>query len=362
MVRVLLLTDSHLDFQTRRAVASLGRDLGGEFQVTVQNLIRGPMATVRNFQLARRLRAEKFDLVHAHGTSALTLAAIIHTGPIVFSFRDFPTARRIKWVRAVMGYRAVHVVCQTATMQRFCVERGVPIDNCHLIRPGVEFGRIHRRRDPKLRLALGFSETDIVFLTPGEATRGAKLTDAVWAVSILNVLDPKHRLLVWGPGDRTRRAVKFTDQLGEFAMLAVAEKRLGRKIEFEELLAAADMVVITAEGSVSTLPIAICMAAGLPIVSTVTSEVAELLEDRHTALFVAERSPRAIAQRLQDLLADKGLQWRLADMAKTEAYEYFANTRFMNQYRGLYQQVATGGAVAVPQTAPGAGLRFHGLA
>lgn len=362
MVRILLLTDSQLDFQSRRGVASLARDLGGEFEVTVHNLRRGPMASVRNFQLARRLRIQKFDVVHAWGTSALTLAAVIHSGPIVFSFREPPTNRRVKWVRAVMGYRTVQVVCPTSTMRRFCVERGVPIEHCHLIRPGVEFGRINRRRDPRLRMALGLAESDIVFLSPGEATPQSKLIDAMWAVSILNVMEPKHRLLMWGPGKSARRLTEFAASQRQVDKLVLAEKVLGRPVEFEELLAAADAVLITADGPVSTLPIAISMAAALPIVSTVTSEIAELLEDRHTALFVAQRSPKAIAQRIQDLLADKGLQWKLADMAKTEAYEFFAHTRFLSQFRGLYQQVVAGGKVDVPEIAPGAGLRFHGLA
>jgi glycosyltransferase involved in cell wall biosynthesis len=211
-------------------------------------------------------------------------------------------------------------------------------------------------------MALGLAESDIVMLVPGESTLHAKLLEAMWAVSILNVMEPKHRLLVWGQGRFTRRLVEFAASQKQSDKLIVAEKRLGRQVEFEELLAAADAVMITADGPVSTLPIAICMAAALPIVSTVTSEIAELLEDRHTALLVAKRSPKTIAQRLQDLLADKGQQWKLADMAKTEAYEFFSHTRFLNQSRGLYQQVAAGGKVDVPEIAPGAGMRFHGLA
>ena len=52
--------------------------------------------------------------------------------------------------------------------------------------------------------------------------------------------------------------------------LRVAEQRLGRRVEFEELLPAADMVLVTRAGPVATLPIAICMAGALPIVATVT--------------------------------------------------------------------------------------------
>src|SRR5207248_2274587 len=90
-------------------------------------------------------------------------------------------------------------------------------------------------------------------------------------------------------------------------------------LEFEALLPAADTVLVTARGPVATLPIAICMAAALPIVSTVTYTVAELLEDRHTSLMVPQPTPRLLAQRVLDLRADPSLQWSIADMARTEA-------------------------------------------
>jgi hypothetical protein len=47
-------------------------------------------------------------------------------------------------------------------------------------------------------------------------------------------------------------------------------------------------------------------------------------------------------------------------MARTEAYEYFAMTRFLNQHRTAYRQFAAGEKVEILEQAPGAGLRFHG--
>ena len=107
-------------------------------------------------------------------------------------------------------------------------------------------------------------------------------------------------------------------------------------------------------------PIAVCMAAGLPIVAAVTYTVAELLEDRHSAVMVPRHEPRLMARRLLDLRGDSGLQWRIADVARTEAYEYFSLTRFLEQWRGVYRQVAEGAAVDVVEPPPGAGRRFHG--
>jgi glycosyltransferase involved in cell wall biosynthesis len=261
-----------------------------------------------------------------------------------------------------MAVREVHVVTPSDTMRRAFVTRGVPVQRCHLIRPGVEFSKINRRRDPAFRMKLGIGADDYVLLASGESTREANHGLAVWAASILHVLDPRYRLLVWGRGPLIGQLERFARSTRQFNILAVAERALRRAVAFEELLPAADAVLVTATRPAPTLPVAIAMAAGLPIVAVVSETMAELLEDRHTALMIGRPKPRVLAQRVLDLRADPGLQWSISDMARTEAYEYFSLTRFLNQHRAMYRQITSGQPVEIPQPAPGAGLRFHGRA
>jgi glycosyltransferase involved in cell wall biosynthesis len=104
---------------------------------------------------------------------------------------------------------------------------------------------------------------------------------------------------------------------------------------------------VPARGAVAILPIAICMAAGLPIVANVTYTVSELLEDRHTALMCGKRSPKALAQKVLEMRADSRLQWAMTDQAKTEAYEYFSVSRFLEEHRTLYGSMTRTPAAAV---------------
>ena len=362
MIRILHLMGRAPDFQAGRSAASLARELGADYEVETRKIGRGEAYRgVPGAILGLRGRgAEGFDVVHAWDETALTVAALAGARRVVFSPSASLGRGGIGWLRAVMNYRDVQVVAATATQRRTLVERGVPLDRCHLIRPGVEFSRVRRRRDPALRAALGLSNEDLVLLAPGESTEAADHALAVHVASILRVLDPWYRLLIWGRGPKARRAAALADRVGQHDLVRVAEARLKRRLDFEELLPAADLVLVTARGPVATLPIAACMAAALPIVSTVTYTVAELLEDRHTAVMVPKPAPRLVAKRVLDLRADTQLQWSISDMARTEAYEYFSHTRFVNQWRGVYRQVAAGEPVQVVEPAPGAGLRFHG--
>ncbi|HWE96798.1 MAG TPA: glycosyltransferase [Tepidisphaeraceae bacterium] len=362
MIRVLHLLGREAEFQTARGSAALARGVGDGFSFHSHTLgaggdDRNPLSA---FITLRRGADEKFDLVHAWDAASLAASALAGVAPIVYTPCRFPTRRSVGWLRAVMGYRDVQVICSSATQHRAYVERGIPVERCHLIRPGVDFSLVKRRRDASLRAAMGFGEDDVVILAAGESTRAAGHRLAVWTTAILHVLDGRYRILLWGRGDQAGSVARLAEKQGQEGLISVAERRLGRRLEFEELLPAADLVLVTANGPVPTLPIAICMAAGLPIVSTVTYTVAELLEDRHTAVMVPRPAPRVLAQRVLELRQDPSLQWTIVDMARTEAYEFFALTRFVEQYRTVYRQIAAGEKVEVVESSPGVGTRFHG--
>src|SRR5262245_58701582 len=358
MVRVLQLVDRKAGFQNRIAAQQLARGLGAEFSISTRIVEPSIPGVIHAWRSVGKL---DYDLIHAFDPCAL-VAACMTGGRIAYTPPEASAPRAARWLRAVTSYRDIQIVCPTDTMRRFFVERGVPIERCHLIRPGVEFARIRGRRNDILRASLGFSRSDHVMLAAGESTRATNHRLTVWAGSILHVLDPMHRLLLWGEGPMSDSVVLFANQLNRPNYLVVATKQLGSDVTFEELLPAVDTVLVTPETPSATLPIAICMAAGLPIVATVTPTVAELLEDRHTALLTTHPQPRLVAQRVLDLLADAKMRWSLSDMARTEGFEYFSLTRFLEQHRSLYRQFASGERVEILQQQPGAGLRFHGRA
>ncbi len=359
MARVLHLLDRKPDYQTQTAVSQLARP-GGTITCDSRTIGRGgDFATPLIGAMRLRRQASSFDLVHAWGATALTIAAMSGGRPILYSPTHFPKDRDVFWLRATMEATDVQVVFPTDTMRRAFVQRGVPIARCHLVRPGIEFSQINRRRNEQLRSRLGFGKADRVLLAAGESVRGANHHASILAAAVLHVFDPKHKLLLWGQGDMADLERRYAAQMLPERFVSIATDQLG-DVSFEQLLPASDIVLVTADAPVPTLPIAVCMAAALPIVAVVSPTVAELLEDRHSALMVGRCTSRPIAQRVLDLEQDPQLQWTICDVARTEAYEYFSMTRFVSQFRAVYEQFAGGRPVEVPQPAPGAGARFLG--
>ncbi|MCC6422460.1 MAG: glycosyltransferase family 4 protein [Phycisphaerales bacterium] len=362
MIRIVHLMGREASFEQQRGVMALARGLGEGFESEVVRI--GSGESCRSWLAAARMmrrRAGQMDLVHVW--DGVGLAAGIGAGvPMVVSM-DVPPGRGMtRWLRAVMAYRDVQVVASTATARRICVERGMALQRCHMIRPAVDFGAIASRRDAGLRRELGFTDEDYVMLAVGESTPPANHELAVWASGILNVLDRSYKLLAWGRGGKSGKLARFARSLKQGEMIRLAERTLGRPMDFEKLLPAADLLLYTARGAQPTLPLAMGMAAGLPIVSTVTYTSGELLEDHHNALMTPKATARMLAQRVMSLRYDSGLQWELSDRARVEAFEYFSTSRFLEQYRSLYRQMMEGKEVHIPDIEPGAGTRFHGRA
>jgi glycosyltransferase involved in cell wall biosynthesis len=343
MVRILYLHDERADFETVRGVGQLARGLGKGYEVTVQRIgAGGDYAGVARAAWRLRRGVQAYDIIHAWGAGAMVAAVLARVGRVVFSPTGFLSRGRIEWLRSAMQFRDVHVICPTATVRRRLVERGVAVERCERVRPGVDFGRVRSKRDAGLRAALGFMDDQTVLVGVGESTRAADHRGLVWAGTILNVLDGKTRVLLWGRGPEARAAKRFGAKLAQPELVTLAEERLGRGVELEELLSVADVGVVSAAGAVATLPVAVAMASGVPMVGTVTAEVSELLEDRHTALMTAAGAPRLLAQRIRALREDAGLGRRLADRARGEAYDYFSMSGFVEGVARVYGRAMAG--------------------
>lgn len=344
MTRVLHVHEHPADFQTTRSLQQLQRSLPPDFDIHTHAIGNGSPASSHSRHailapLDLRRRADSFDIAHAWGLPALSAAAFAPFKRLLFTPTVYPSRRHIRWLRAIMNYRGVNVVCSTTTLHKAFVQHGVPVDRCHLIRPGVDFARIKTRRDVALRAALGIQPHHRVLLGVGESTRAADHHQLTWTGTILNVLDRQTRVLLWGRGPLATSAARFSASLAQPELLILAEQTLGRPLDFEDLFPAADLVAVSATAPVPTLPIAIAMASAVPIIATVTPTVAELLEDRHTALMTQPNVPRLLAQRILQMRDDPQQQRTLADTARAEAYEFFPQSEFVNHHRTLYNQL-----------------------
>src|SRR5688572_12330612 len=119
MIRILHLLDRDAEFEAERGAESIGRAVGDGFVVTRRTVgYGGDWRDPATAAAMLRRGGEKLDLVHAWGGRALTVAALGVTAPIVFSPASDTKPRTIQWLRAVMSYRRVEILCPTSTLHR----------------------------------------------------------------------------------------------------------------------------------------------------------------------------------------------------------------------------------------------------
>jgi glycosyltransferase involved in cell wall biosynthesis len=340
MVQVLHLMNCDPDLQSQWDSETIRRAAPADIAITIRHIGRGGYyrTTGRGALALRFGRGTLFDVVHAWDMPSV-IAACGSPSPIVFSPSQPPSVAPAL-LRMAMVYRNGTAIATTAVMKRALIQRGIPAFRCNFIPPAVDLARISSGRDEAMRESLGISREDRVVLAPGESTRAAGHHLALHTMSILQVLDSRYRLLLWGRGGCSEALVRLAGGLRQSRLLVSAERRLGRSIAFEELLMVADMAMVTAAPLAPPLPVLLCMAAGLPIVAVKTSVTDELLENSGTAEIVARSAPRLLAKTILELFENPGQASRLAEAGRAEAARRFDPVQSTARYFSLYRQLS----------------------
>lgn len=340
MVQVLHLMSTEGNLHTERTSALIRRFAPDEISIAVRSIGRGGVyRNVGHAALSLRFgRGVPFDVIHAFDAPSL-LAACAAPCPLIFSPSDSPGTVPAWWRRA-MVYRNGTVIATTAVQRRRLISQGIPAPRCDVIPPPVDlYPALSAEPEHIVRSSLGLSPEDHVILAPSESNRSAGHLLALHAVSILHVLDPRCRMLIWGRGQAAGRLERLARLLRQPRLLVSAEPRLGRPIEFERLVRLADLALI-ASPQLPAMATAMCMAAALPIISGVSPSCSELLQDGLTASLAPKFAPRLIAQRLLQAIENPAAATVLGRNARSAAERRFQPMQAVRRFISLYRHAA----------------------
>jgi len=286
-------------------------------------------------QLVRHLEA---DIVHTWSRRATGVA--VSTGqvrvPIVASVFDSALADAYaKRFRAGGRAASIAAICATELVRRRLVERGVHPDDAVLVRPGLDFATINRTAKSDLRARLGLGREMAVMLASQPATRGGGQFSAFWATAVRSFLEPNACLVLPGCSREVSRLRRLAGALQQPEVLILP----GDGYRYEELIAVADAMLLPAVTETSVTAIAWAMAAGVPIIASVTRATTELLTHNHNAFLIKPDAPRRLAMRFADAIG-KRRQWsKQTEIARCQAYDMFSLHRCIAQTQRVYENV-----------------------
>jgi len=109
------------------------------------------------------------------------------------------------------------------------------------------------------------------------------------------------------------------------------------------------------------LPVLYAAAAGKIIAGEASYALSEVVEHRHSGVLSKPGEDHDLALKLKQALEDRQLAWKIKDAARSEAFSYFARSRYRADLHTVLGQVARGEKVAAPAMPMTGGLRFAGI-
>jgi glycosyltransferase involved in cell wall biosynthesis len=297
-------------------------------------------------RLARLLRREEFDVVHTHsskaglvGRLAARLAGsratvVHHVHGWSFNPLQGEAGRRATvWLERLAARPGfLLLACSEATSAEGRIEGIGRDEDRRVVHYGIERKVLLRRR-PRgaIRRRLGLAPRDLLVLQLGNLKpQKDPLTFARAAVRAGKSL-PRARF--WMAGDGPLRGETLA--LARAGGLATRFRVLGWRRDVPDLLAAADVLVLTSRFEGLPLAVLRAMTAGLPVVATAVNGTPEAVRHEETGLLVTPGDDAATASAIVRLGRDPALRRRLGRAAR-EASAGFARVRFCQEVFALY--------------------------
>jgi glycosyltransferase involved in cell wall biosynthesis len=299
-------------------------------------------------RLARLLRREGVDVVHAHQYTPFFygLAARLRgpRRPILFTEHgrhqpDHPRRKRIAANRLLLSRRDRVVGVGAAVRQALITNEGIPARRVGVLYNGIDVGVYSAGSDPvAARRELGAGPDDFVLV---QVARLDYLKDHATAVRTLaRVVGevPRARLVLVGDGPERPAVEAQVRELG----LGDRVRLLGSRGDVARLLHGADLFLLTSVSEGIPLTVLEAMAAGLPVVATDVGGLREVVEDGSTGFLAPARDDAALAGLVRTLANDRGLCRRMGEAGRERAGRLFDESRMCADYAKIYRELHCG--------------------
>jgi glycosyltransferase involved in cell wall biosynthesis len=284
-------------------------------------------------ELVRLLRRERPDILHASSSKAGVLgrlAALVAGVPIriftvhgwAFAAHSGPASALYRWADRLARPLTTVTICVSENERAAGIRAGTcSAERTVVIRNAVSLNgharAVHGNGRPRL-IAVGRLKAPKDFVT------------LVRALALLP-RDSFEALIV---GDGPDRGTLETEvrQLGLEGRVRLA----GERHDVPDLLAAADVFVLSSVSEGLPVSVLEAMAAELPVVASRVGGLSELVVDGETGLLVPPRDADALAAALGRLVADPGLRREFGAAGRAYAESRFDQESFARAHVDLY--------------------------
>jgi glycosyltransferase involved in cell wall biosynthesis len=292
--------------------------------------------------LRKLIQRERVDLVQSHllGSNVYcSLAGLLTRTPVVATFHgsvDIGQNERFKGLKfSAINAGAGCIIAVTDSLRNDILERTpLKANKTRIIYNGIDTSIFQRSHSSALRQKYGWSEDEIIIGSLGNI-RSAKGYDILLrAAALLQKSTRSYRFVIAGQSNSS-----LIDKL-----LALRKKLgLDDKVQFlgflddaAEFLSSLDLFLSSSVSEGLPLSAIQAMVAKVPIIATRCGGYNGLITDRESGWLVEVGNPQAIADAIEIVAADPGLQNKLSENSRKYAIKTFDIEVMLDAYEQVY--------------------------
>ncbi len=332
------------DAQDSVALFDKACELGIEAHKIVINNRRFPLDIPRFLWW---LKANRIDLVHAHGYKASILGffanlflrkPFLPTCHLWFWSESSPLKYRLMTALEMFLYRFVPVVTVVSQpIKEVLAEKGISPERVTIIRNGVNLDDFPDRKsdgDEDLRRELGLEAGVPLVLNLGRLTEQKAQGDIIKASRILKDKGHKVQFLILGDGELQEELTRQIEALG----VENEVRLLGFRADAHRFLQMVDLFLLPSldEG----LPMALleAMASKVPVLATAVGDIPELFAEGSAGVILPKAAPHKICEELLSLLENPDRMGHLKDAGYAQIKEKYSSDSMFCSYKPLYEE------------------------
>ena len=313
-------------------------------EFSVSGGVDSPNGVVQILRLARFLRRERFDIVHAHdlwsNLLALPAARLARVPVVISSRRDLAhlswyTPRRRRFLRFLQKFSsAVLVNSREVERQLICEDRFSP-GIIRVVYNGIDLSRFSRTRAGRGRLFPGLDDCALI-VTTGNMHSDVKghLTLIEAAIRVCSEF-PHVRFVLIGDGARRQEFESKVNDLG----LRRNFLFLGSRQDIPEILSCCDMAVAPSRAEGFSNAILEYLAAGLPTISSDVGGNKEIIEQEVSGILVHPNDPPQLAEAICMLLRNPDFAVQVGNTGKELVCNSFGFDQMVANVDALYTEL-----------------------
>jgi D-inositol-3-phosphate glycosyltransferase len=291
-------------------------------------------------RLKRRWKVPLVEIFHALGAVKRQHQGEADTSP----------AQRFEVEQSVLAMADLVIAQCPNELDELVEMYGAEASRVRVVPSGVDVARFFPIQQDLARRQLGLSLDERLIVYVGRLLPRKDVENLIRAVALMNSrpLPPFRLLVVGGETDdacfdrepEMRRLVEIAEGLGVRHLVTFVGRRPSNRLRW--FYSAADVFASTPWYEPYGLTPLEAMACGTPVVCSAVGGIKFTVADGVTGYLVPPREPTRLAERLEQVLADRDLRRRLARNARKRVEEFFTWTTVSERTAELYEELLTG--------------------